>query len=232
MGGIGANANTPKAKKMPEAITVTKDKVTELQQIMEQSGYEAGDAETNPSNKLYVNSGKSFNINKFLNTDGDTIVSNHTDWSNYIDKPWVKGAIQKIDAGMRPLPESVKTTRYLDGDSLAYMTDGITGNFSKFMELLDAGKIKGSDFTKILQNVDYTHKGYTSTTYEPKHGSYDNRDIRLNMVLQKGTPAIITNNHKKHEILAGRNQKYNFTGGWSIETTPSGKKQLVLDVYI
>ena len=232
MGGIGANANTPKVKKMPEAIDVTHDIALKLRNQMEQSGYEAGDAETNPNNKLYVNSGKSFNINKFLNTNGETIESKHTDWSKYIDKPWVKGAIQKIDAGMRPLPESVKTTRYLDGDSLAYITDGMTGDFNHFMDLLSNGTVKGSDFTNILQNVDYTHKGYTSTTYDPKHGSFDSRDIRLNMVLREGTPAIITNNHKEHEILAGRNQKYNFTGGWSIETMPSGKKQLVLDVYI
>lgn len=233
MGTVGTNTGTTGSQpKLPDAKDVTHDLAIELRNKMGQDGDEAGIATTNPSNKLYVNSGKSFNINKFLNTDGKSIKSENTDWDHYIDKPWVKNAIKQIDAGMKPLPESVKTYRYLSGDSLGYMTGLFDSDFGTFINKLESGTISGKDFSTVLQNTNYVHKGFSSTTYEPKHGTFDNRDIKLNMVFTKGTPAIVTNNHKEHEILGGRNLKYNFTGGWKIETTSTGKHQLVLDVYV
>ena len=235
MGAVGSQSSGG-VSAFPQATAITsQDQIYQLQQEMGQTGMEAGDPNQTPNNKLYVKTGKSFNINAFLNSDGEKITSINSNWNNLIDKPWIKNAIPKIDKGMKPLSQSVQVTRFLDGDSVGYMIPniGVTkGNFNEFINKLESGQISAKTFQTALKDTDYTHKGYTSTTYAQSHGSYGNRDVRLNMVLRQGTPAIVTNNHAESEILAGRNQKYNFTGGYKIETLPSGKKQLVLDVYI
>ena len=237
MGAVGISTSGGSGvQSLPSALEITsQDQIKQLQKEMGQDGYEAGDPNEVPHKKLYVKTGKAFNINAYLNSDGSTIQSSHSNWNDLIDKPWVKGAIPKIDKGMKPLSQSVQVSRFLDGDSLGYMLPnvGITkSNFGTFISMLESGKISPKSFQSLLQDVDYTHKGYTSTTYAQSHGSYGDRDVKLNMVLRKGTPAIVTNNHAESEILAGRNQKYNFTGGYKVVTLPSGKKQLVLDVYV
>ena len=210
-------------------------KIKELQAEMGQNGYEAGDPNASPNNKLYVNTGKSMNINAYLLSDGDTIYSSDSNWNGLIDKSWVKNAIKQIDSGMKPLTQSVQTYRFLNGDALGKMLGLSALNSSTIKNMINTleggGHVK-TTFTDLLKNVDYTHKAYTSTTYVPEHGSYGDKDVRLNIVAKKGTNAIVTNNIKEHEIVLGRNQKYQFTGGWKIETTKTGKKQLVLDVII
>ena len=234
MGAVGTSTDTTPT--LPNATAITSlDKVKQLQQDMGQSGYEAGDPNQTPNNKLYAKTGKAFNINAFLNSDENTYYSNHSNWNSLIDKPWVQKAIKTLDKGMKPLTENIQVTRFLDGDSLGYMIPNIgvdNSTFSKFVDKLESGEISQKTFQTALKDVDYTHKGYTSTTYTQNHPSFDTRDIKLNMVMRKGTPAIVTNNHAENEILAGRNQHYHFTGGYKVVTTPKGKKQLVLDVYI
>ena len=232
MGAVGTSTTTA----LPEATTITsKSQVQQLQKDMGQTGMEAGDPNQTPNGKLYVKTGKAFNINAFLNSDGATILSDYSNWNGLVEKPWIQNAIKQIDKGMKPLSQSVQVSRFVDGDSLGYMIPNIgvdKGNFQTFMVKLESGEISPKSFQTALKDVDYTHKGYTSTTYSQQHGSYGSRDVKLNVVLRKGTPAIVTNNHAENEILAGRNQKYHFTGGYKVTTLPSGKKQLVLDVYI
>ena len=93
-------------------------KIYQLQSEMGQTGYEAGDPNTNPNNKLYVNTGKAFNINAYLLSDGKTYDSDKTDWGNYIDKAWIKNAINKIDSGMKPLSQSINVGRFMDAEGL------------------------------------------------------------------------------------------------------------------
>ena len=80
------------------------------------------------------------------------------------------------------------------------------------------------------------NKGYTSLTYLPEHGSYDNQPVRLDVTLRKGTNAIVTKNTKEHEILGGRGLKYNFKNAHVEEvyskTLKKKIKQLVIDVEI
>ena len=235
MGAVGSQLSGG-VQSLPQAMEIkSQEQIKQLQQEMGQDGYEAGDPNASPGSKLYVKTGKAFNINAFLNSDGEKITSVHSNWNDLIDKPWIKEAIPKIDKGMKPLSQSVQVSRFLDGDSLGYMIPGLgvtKGNFGEFISKLESGQISPKALQTALQDVDYIHKGYTSTTYAQSHGSYGDRDVKLNMVLRQGTPAIVTNNHAENEILGGRNLKYNFTGGYKVVTLPSGKKQLVLDVYV
>ena len=238
MGSVGANKNTAPKPFSFEGLSSgeIKDKISELQGEMGQTGYEAGNPNTNPDNKLYVNTGKSMNINAYLLSDGKSFYSDGSNWNNLISEPWIKNAIKQIDKGMKPLSQDIQTYRFLNSPAFGKMVglNGLKGEESMnkfFNQLENSEKIK-NDFTNLLKNVDYTHKAYTSTTYVPEHGTYGDKDVRFNIIGQKGTNAIITNNHKEHEILFGRNVKYQFTGGWHIETSKGGKKQLVIDVRI
>lgn len=241
MGSIGTSSTTPK---LPESSKITEDNVKELRNSMGQTGNEAGDPFTNPNSKLYANSGKAFNINAFLNSDGATIHSDLTDWDNYISKTWVKNAIQQMDAGMKPLPKSVQVTRFVGAEGFEAMT-GIKLTDS-VIDQFQAGGAVGKALTDTLKNMSYVHKGYTSTSYVDSHPSYGDYPVAFNMVMRQGTKAIVTNNTPEHEIIAARGSKYNFTGGYSIREVPvyqkigkkgygkqiGTRKQLVLDVYI
>lgn len=241
MGSIGTSSATPA---LPESSKITEDSVKELRDSMGQTGNEAGDPFTTSGNKLYANSGKAFNINAYLNSDGATIHSDMTDWDNYISKTWVKNAIQKMDGGMKPLTKSVNVTRFVGVEGFEKMT-GIKISDSLITQLQSGGKI-GADLKTALKGLNYVHKGYTSTSYVDSHPSYGDYPVALNMVMRQGTGAIITNNTPEHEIIGARGAKYNFTGGYSIREVPvyqkigkkgygkqiGTRKQLVLDVYI
>lgn len=211
------------------------NKIMQLQVEMGQTGFEAGDPNESPNGKLYVNTGKSWVINTYLNSDGKTMDTPNTDWDDLVSESWVKDAIKKIDAGMKPMSQSVQTSRFLSANAASKMLGiQITDNF---INALAEGKGVGAkelkkNFADMLGGLDYTHKAYTSTTYSGKHGSYDKYPVKLNMVIKKGTDAIVTNNHKEYEIVVGRNKKYNFTKKFHVESLSNGKKQLVIDVVI
>lgn len=246
MGATGGNAGgagtTPK---MPEGFDFTElseskqiAKIKQLQVDMGQDGYEAGNPNASPNGKLYVNTGKSMCINSYLNSDGKTYKSDFTDWDDIISESWVKNAITQLDSGMKPLTENVKGYKYMSPEALGKLLglDISQKNINQFIDKLETDKSYNQKLDQILQNTDYTHKGYTSMSYVPEHGSYDNQPVRLNLVMTKGQPAIITNNHAEHEIVGGRNTKYNFTSGHveNVYSKAAKKyiKQLVIDVFI
>lgn len=208
--------------------------IDRLRDAMGQTGLEAGDPDATPRDKLYVNTGKSFCINTYLMTDGKTYDAPGTDWGGLISERWVQDAIKQIDSGMRPLPEDVKVARFMTGSGLGKMLgmDGLTDrNIRMFIRKLERDPSAAADFKEGLRGTSYTHKAYTSTTYSGTHGSYGENPVRLNIIASKGTPAIITANRREHEILLGRGQKYDFSrASFRVETLPSGKKQLVIDV--
>lgn len=215
---------------------ITRDDIARLQRAMGQTGYEAGDPDARPRDKLYVKSSKAFNINAYLLSDGETIHSPYSDWDSlgYTESD-IRRAISQIDSGMKPMSESIVTYRYLDGDALGKMVGderiAATG-IKRFLTKLSKSKDARDSLGEALKNTDYVHKGYTSTTYVDSHGSYDSRPIKLEMVIDRGSPAIITNNHAEHEILVGRNAKYRFTGEVRVDEDLSGRKQLVIRVHV
>lgn len=237
LSGAGSSQNI-----MNSGHDITRADIPRLQNAMGQTGDEAG--LVNPIGgaraKLYVNTSKSFNINYYLNTGGASIDSPTSQWQ-YLGytKRMVRNDIARIDAGMKPLSESVNTTRWMGGTSFGYMFGGQIndGNIGSVISRLETDKSYARTFSQALKGTNYTAKAYTSTSYRKTHGTYDSMPIRLNMVMRKGTPAIVTNNHRESEIIGGRNLKYNFTGGFRVETiTPTStgrkQKQLVVDVYI
>lgn len=233
-GGSRVERNTQPSAFDFEGLTQAEQlkKIQELQNAMGQTGLEAGDPNADPYSKLYANTGKAFNVNMYLMSDGKKITSTNSQWNWWANKSDIEKIIKQMDAGMKPLSEAVKTNRYIDAGGLARMT-GLnvnSKNFDQFLNNLQNGQ--GNTFSAMMQNINYTHKAYTSTTYDTKHGSFDSRDIKLEMTLNKGTPAIVTSNHKEHEIIAGRSAKYKFTGNWRIDITPKGKRQLVLEVSV
>lgn len=231
-GGSGSAARSTAADLSSMSRREQREFIDQLRTEMGQTGYEAGDPDASPRDKLYVNTGKSFCINTYLLTDGKTYdAPSLTDWGSLINERWVQNAIRQMDSGMKPLTRDIRTARFMSAEAASKML-GVDLN-SRTIEALESNAGARSAFRDVLKNVDYTHKAYTSTTYTGTHGSYEENPVKLNIVARKGTNAIITANHREHEIILGRDSHYNFSrNGFHVETLPSGKKQLVIDVVI
>lgn len=224
----------------PEDIPhdITRADVPRLQAAMGQTGDEAGKRYGfGDRRSLYVGTSKAYNINAYLLSGGQTIHSPYSSWDtnfNPYTPRMVRNDIARIDAGMKPMSEAINTYRYVDGGALGKMLGDsrITDRtFSKLVNDVDRDPSKLQALNTALQNANYTHKAYTSTTYTRAHGSFDNRDIRMEMVVRRGTGAIVTNNHAEHEIVVHRDAQYHFKSA-RVERTSTGKKQLVITVEV
>lgn len=237
-GGTDAQPKGPQVEQEPEqdqVRTITQADIPALQQAMGQTGFEAGDPNAAPRDKVYVKTSKSFNINAYLRTGSVHDKSQNSQWEylGYTNAD-AQRAIQQIDAGMRPLPESIALTRFVGGSALGAMLGNpriTSANIDRVIQSITTPQGRAK-FAAALQAADYTEKGYTSTTYLQSHPAFDTRSIRLNIVARKGTQAIATSNHAENEILLGRNAHYRFTGGFRVKVTPSGVQQLEIDVEI
>ena len=219
-----------------------KAKVKQMQQEMGQTGDEAGkyNLSHGDSKKMYVNCSKSFDINYFLATG--KVGSPQSTWTDAgYTKADIEADIAKMDAGMKPLSESVMGYKYADGSTLGRMLglDALTNStIAKLVKTLQSDKVAAADFATRLAETDYTHPAYTSMSYVPSHGSYDYLPVRIDFVARKGTKAIVTNNSPEHEIIGARGLKYHFTGKFKIEqpySTTLGYNtpyQLVIECYI
>lgn len=214
---------------------ITRADVDGLQRQMGQTGFEAGDPNAAPHNKVYAKTSKSFNINNYLRTGSVHDPHGNSQWEylGYTNADAAQ-AVRQIDAGMRPLPENLALTRFVGGSALGAILGNpriTNANIGRVIQSI-ATPQGAARFAAELAAANYTEKGYTSTTYVQSHPSYDTRQIRLNIVGKKGTPAIVTSNHAENEVLMGRNLHYNFTGGFRVVRTPAGVQQLEIDVEI
>ena len=239
--GVGAVANNTD-NTFPTGDTIdTKAAMDALRKQMGQTGYEAGDPNASPHNKVYVKTSKAFNINAYLNSDGKTIDSDNSDWQNLgYTKKDAENAIKQIDAGMKPLPKNISVVRFIGGTALKNMFGLNTSSgqdLQNFIARLETDKTAQANFQTVLQNTQYTQKGYSSTTTVQQHPAFDDRAVRINMVMRSGTPAIVTKNDAEMEVLGGRGLKYNFKPQFRVQTIKSrtsGRivKQLVIDAYV
>lgn len=220
-----------------QAHAITRADVARLQRAMGQTGYEAGDPNTSPQNKVYVKTSKSFNINAYLRS-GMTSVhdpSGNSQWEHlgYTTRDAAR-AVRQIDAGMKALPESIRLTRFVGGSALGAILGNPRITSTNIGRIIQSIKTPqgAAKFAAALRAADYTEDAYTSTTYLQTHPSFDTRQLRLNVVARKGTKAIVTSNHAENEVLLGRGVKYNFTGGFRVVRTPKGVEQLEIDVVI
>ena len=204
---------------------------------MGQTGYEAGDPNASPDNKVYVKTSKAFNVNAYLRSGERSVhdTSGNSQWE-YLGYTTADAAraVQQIDAGMKPLPEDIRLTRFVGGDALGAMLGNprITrANVGRIIQSLSTPQGQAK-FAAALVGADYTERAYTSATYLQSHPAFDTRQVRLNIVGRRGTPAIVTSNHAEHEVLLGRNARYEFTGGFRVTLTPKGVAQLEIDVVI
>lgn len=211
--------------------------ITKLQQDMGQTGFEAGDPNAYPDDKVYVKTSKAFNINYYLNTDGKSIDSPNSRWQHlgYTVND-VKNAITQIDRGMKPITENVLAHRYVSAGSLGRML-GLQLDKASVNQLISQLKSNPSavtNFNSVLANVKYTQKAYTSMSYRKGHSTFDAYPIRLNMKVKSGTPVIVTNNHAEHEILGARNLGYKFSNARVVseysQADGRNKDYLVIDV--
>lgn len=212
--------------------------VRQLQSEMGQTGDEAGLVNVPGRNKLYVATSKAFDINYFLNTG--LVGSPMSNWTNLgYTKRMIQNDINKIDSGMKPMSQSLTAYRYVTAAALSRMLgDKNIQTDSDVRALISAIKNDpkvAKAFGTQLRNTDYTQKSYSSVSYVKEHSTFDAYPVRFKTVVGKGTPAIVTNNHREHEVLVQRNQKYNFTGRISVKNEYSaalGRNQDYLEIEV
>jgi len=247
-GGGGSSGKTRTPRSLPKGAQQINGilDVLALQRQMGQTGDEAGRVGVPRNVKEYVGTSKAYNINTYLYTDGATMHSPQSGWddpskvarfpgctaSDALTETKVKKMITKIDSGMKPLPNDVQVTRFVEPNALGSYLGNSNINSSTFGSLMSTLNTQaGRDsFAKQLRGTQTTNKAYTSTSWVNDHPSFANYQIRLRGVAKAGTKAIVTNNRAEHEILLGRGTKFNFTGGFEVKTTSTGRQQLVLDV--
>lgn len=216
--------------------------ISQLQQSMGQTGNEAGYVNPpsgNNRDKLYVNTSKAFNINYYLATGSINSPDSMWQYNGYTQR-MVNNDIQRIDSGMKPLTQGVSGFRYMNGDALGRMLKNSainSSNIGTIISRLESDPQAVSQLSDILKGTNYTHPGYTSISYDKGHSTFDKYPVRLDVTLRQGTNAIVTNNHREHEVLGSRGSDYNFTGNVRVETVYStakrqNVKQLVIECYI
>lgn len=213
-------------------------KIRQLQRDMGQTGDEAGRADlpTGSRQKLYVRTSKAFDINYYLNTG--IVGAPGSDWTTRMGytKDMIESDIRKIDSGMKPMSESMIAYRYVTQESLANILGVSRSDVSSYIASMKSdpegtGKLLGG----VLKTTDYVQKAYSSLSYDKRHSTFDQYPIRFRTVVAQGTPAIVTNNTAEHEILGGRNSRYDFTGDVRIvneRSAATGRNQDYLEIDV
>ncbi len=213
-------------------------RIRQLQGNMGQTGDEAGRADLpmGSRRKLYVKTSKAFDINYYLNTG--RVGAPGSDWTNFMgyNQTMIESDIRKIDSGMKPMSEPVVAYRYVTESSLARILGVSRSDVSSYIASMKSdpdgtGKLLGG----VLKTTDYVQKAYSSLSYDKRHGTFDQYPIRFRTVVAQGTPAIVTNNTAEHEILGGRNSRYDFTGDVRIvneRSAATGRNQDYLEIDV
>lgn len=160
----------------------------------------------------FVMTSRSWNINAFLR--GDPNFNRASGWQ--MSEQEIRSTTARLDSGMKPLPKSIKTVRFVDEQFLSNM--GLSPRIGN----KTAGAVRGF----IREGGTLTTPAFTSVSTNVNQNVFTGRPVKLNVTVKKGAKAIVTNNALESEIILGRNQKWKFTG-----VRQSGKR-LELDVTI
>ena len=241
-GGLGLGANMVTGQRVqpqgptdhdPNWAHMTVQENRQLQRRMGQTGNEAGLTGVRPSQKLYVGTSKSYNINKFLNTDMQDMKHPDSNWDdpnmvgswNALTPGKVKQMIRDIDSGMKPIPVAVNATR-VETSGMTLSTFGLDNYKISDIMKMDQGQLDQLFTGRIRYN-----KGYTSMAHNESGIKFAAKsDVCIEYTLKSGTKVIQTNNLAEHETILGR--------GYAQKATAArignafGKKMLIINVTV
>lgn len=182
MGGRGAASGGA-------AVSLTWSEAQAMRRQMGQTGRECDG---------FVQTSRSWNINAFLRGDPD--FNDASMWQ--MSEREIRETTARLDAGMKPLPKSIKTVRFVDGFFLEGIgLDGRIGN-----------RTVSAVRRRFQSDKTLTTPAFTSVSTNVRQNVFTNRPVRLNITVKKGAKALITTNQQESEIVLGRNQKWTFTG--------------------
>lgn len=208
--------------------TMSQGEVDSLRRSMGQTGNEAGRTKGQGANiyqTVYVGTSKSYNINKGLNTDMQSIDHPDSPWTHNgsgYGKQDVRNAVHQMDNGMKPLTQNVNATR-IERSSMTLSTFGINKSIGEVMNM-SQGELDRTFTGKIRYN-----KGYTSVALHEKGIKMAGKaDVCIEYTVKKGTKAIVTNNISEVEAIIGRGYAQKATG--ARVGNAFGKKMLIVNV--
>lgn len=244
-GGLGLGAGMVTGQRVqpqgptdhdPNWAHMTVQENQQLQRRMGQTGNEAGlvgSQGARPSQKIYVGTSKSFNINKALNTDMQDMHHPDSDWDdprmvgswNVLTMDKIRQSVRTIDAGMKPLPIALNATR-VETSGMTLSTFGLDNYKIGDIMKMDQGTLDQLFTGRIRYN-----KGYTSMAHNEKGIKFAPKsDVCVEYTLKSGTKVIQTNNLAEHETILGR--------GYAQKATSArignafGKKMLIINVTV
>ena len=154
--------------------------------------------QTGDEGRGFVMTSRSWNINAFLRGDPD--FNRQSGWN--MSEQEIHTITNRMDRGMKPLPKSIQTVRFVDADFLSSL--GLQPRIGQ----QTAGAVRGF----IRDGGTFTTAAFTSVSTDMSRNVFTGRPIKLNVTLKKGAKALITTNAVESEIVLGRNQAWKFTG--------------------
>lgn len=230
---------------------ITDSNIDRVRRDLGQTGLEAGHLGLK-SDRTYIGTGRAYNINQYLRTDGKTHKTDQSPyWNDRITPTEIVRDIRNMDRGMKGLKQDTSLFRFERGDMLGNIlaNAGLTGydrnNIDSLIASLKRDPSRLQTFANILRGRDYVNKGYNSFSYLGEHPGFAEYSVQLRTVAKAGTKVIATINKAEHEILGGHHLKYHFTGGIQIKrvkgytTDPKtgirkyfDKDQIIIDVEV
>lgn len=225
LGGAAGARSTPRiqAQQPPSAddhgnwATLTNAQMDQLQRQMGQTGFEAGRTKRQGgrgATLTYVGTSKSYNVNKYLNTDGKDATHPDSGWiqrdpqGNYYGRLSIgniKNTIGEMDRGMKPLPQTINATRV---ESMDMFLNTLKVGGAQHLDGLskrDIMNMSPQDLAKTFTGLVKYNKGYTSVAVnESGIKMPDKGEVVCEYSILQGTKVIVTNNRAEMEAIVGR----------------------------
>lgn len=205
--------------------------ILKMRNAMGQTGWEAGTL--GPKDlREYIGSGKSMNVNVWLNTNGQTFASPDSHWTvgrganpngTRFNENDIKRIVNKMDAGMKPLPRAVNLTRYENPQQTLEQYGIKNVSWSQVQKMDDA------QLTQLFYGRSRVNQGFTSFMHNERFNRNDtfrNRGTIVEATAQQGVHAIVTKNDAEQETIIGRGYDRYATGArWGYE---NGQRKLII----
>lgn len=129
------------------------------------------------------------------------------------------------------IDEDIVVTRYVTDDTLESLTGVKIPSFKFGMDKEEFWKSIEEIPNLIKNGTTYTEKGFLSTSGVKDENVMQNKGVRLDIRVPKGTNCYITTNNKESEIIFGRNTTLRITNS-RIENNRTASRKVVLECII
>lgn len=168
----------------------------------------------------YINSSNARKMNGMLRR-GEQLTAEYQEIADTLSNVIRRNTIDK----------DIVVTRYVTDDTLEFLTGVKIPSFKFGMDKEEFWKSIEEIPNLIKNGTTYTEKGFLSTSGVKDENVMQNKGVRLDIRVPKGTNCYITTNNKESEIIFGRNTTLKITNS-RIENSRTASRKVVLECII